>query len=501
MTDNTNEFFLIPTALGRAMIADSIATGEDINLTMVAVGDADYTPTDGQTALLNERARVEIADIVRDEQNPAHLKICAILPPDVGGWRIHEVGILAENGNLFAVGKMDGSYKPLYNTGMTKEVLLELRLEVGAEPNINLVIDPHVIIATRQWVTEYLNPWKELWQAHIRDRGNPHQVTIEQIPGLADKLDKIGPGKHLAEPFFHPDPDPPVGAIRARGETFHRGQYAALWAEVQRLHNKCVALGLPPLLVSDSDWQTEATTQGGYCAKYSTGDGSTTFRVPFYGRMFGAATTDAEINKWVNDAIVNITGTFLGYDYENDSPASWSGAFTRNNAHKSAAAGNAQYGETPTYFDASRVVRTGPEVTPKAVYLPVYIHAFHAIQDSAVLQAQETLNALNAKLDAADYSGFPSDTYIDIPWGGSGMVYTAPADGWIFMDRTSSAAGQMVIMLVLTTGFFTSTYASGPGQRLGIFLPLSKGQTVEIHYNAPTPNYLAFIPARRAPGL
>ena len=189
--DNTNEFFLIPTALGRAMIADSIATGEDINLTMVAVGDADYVPTGGQTALLNERARVEIMDIVRDEANPAHLKICAILPPDVGGWRIHEVGILVENGNLFAIGKMDGSYKPLYNTGMTKEVLLDLRLEVGAEPNINLVIDPHVIIATREWVTEYLAPWKELWQAHTRDRENPHKVAIPQIPGLTERLDGV----------------------------------------------------------------------------------------------------------------------------------------------------------------------------------------------------------------------------------------------------------------------------------------------------------------------
>jgi len=215
-----------------------------------------------------------------------------------------------------------------------------------------------------------------------------------------------GTGKHLAEPFFHPDPDPPVGAIRARGETFHRGLYAALWAEVQRLDAKYRARNLTPLLVSDADWQTEATAQGGYCAKYSTGDGSTTFRVPFYGRMFGAATTDAEINAWVNDCIVNITGAMRSYCGRDFWPVDGSLAISVVNDPITANPANSSPPQEPCkrmVFNAANAVRTGPEVTPKAVYLPVYIHAFHAIQDPAALQAQETLNALNGKLDASRY--------------------------------------------------------------------------------------------------
>jgi len=186
-----NKFFIILTALGQAMVAESIRSGEDINLKMVAVGDSDYTPSSGQTALMSERARVEITDIIRDEDNPAWLRLSAILAPDVGGWHIHEVGIYAENGNLFAVGKMDGSYKPLYTDGMCKEVQLDLILEVGGEANINLLIDPHAIIATRKWVIEYIGQWKDIWNNHVADKNNPHETTIPQIPGLEDYLNSL----------------------------------------------------------------------------------------------------------------------------------------------------------------------------------------------------------------------------------------------------------------------------------------------------------------------
>jgi phage-related tail fiber protein len=187
--DSANKYFIIPTALGRAMIADSIQTGADINLSMVAVGDADYVPAGGQTELMSERARVAVTDVIRDPANPALLRVRAVLPPDMGGWRIHEVGIFAKNGNLFAVGRMDGSYKPLYTDGMAKEVALDLILEVGAEAGFNLVIDPHAIIATRQWVLEQLGPLQSLWRQHISDKNNPHGMGIPQIPGLPEELD------------------------------------------------------------------------------------------------------------------------------------------------------------------------------------------------------------------------------------------------------------------------------------------------------------------------
>jgi len=115
-------------------------------------------------------------------------------------------------------------------------------------------------------------------------------------------------------------------------------------------------------------------------------------------------------------------------------------------------------------------------------------------------------DGLAAKLDKADYSGFPSNTYIDIPWGASGMTYTAPADGWIYAVRDSTVAGQHVAIhlwdasqSVLLMSFSHVT----PGYDLPatVIMPMSRGQVAKIYWNVPRTGALRFIPALRAPGL
>lgn len=176
--------FCILTALGQAMVAEAIHIGTDINLTEIAVGDADYVPSENQTALGGEKARINIFEVTRDPDNPNWLRVMAVIPAGIGGWNIHEAGIYAENGNLFAIAKLDGAYKPVFNDGMLKEVSLDFILEVSSEANVNIVVDPNVIIATRKWVIEYTGgkiiTLQDLFSRHINDKQNPHEVTAHQ---------------------------------------------------------------------------------------------------------------------------------------------------------------------------------------------------------------------------------------------------------------------------------------------------------------------------------
>ena len=149
------EFYTILTKAGKALVADSIANGTDINLSAVAVGDVDHTPDENQTALLRERARLPITEILFDNDNPAWLRVSTLIPPAVGGWNIYEAGLFTKTGVLFALAKLDGAFKPLYPSGMTKEVALDIILEISSEANVNLTVDPHVVIATREWVKQY----------------------------------------------------------------------------------------------------------------------------------------------------------------------------------------------------------------------------------------------------------------------------------------------------------------------------------------------------------
>lgn len=88
--------------------------------------------------------------------------------------------MFAANGNLFMICKLDGSYKPVYAEGMIREVALDVILEVANGDNINLVVDPYAVIATRKWVEDLLGAaeadLRALMTAHINNKNNPHRV-------------------------------------------------------------------------------------------------------------------------------------------------------------------------------------------------------------------------------------------------------------------------------------------------------------------------------------
>lgn len=70
--------------------------------------------------------------------------------------------------------------------------------------------------------------------------------------------------------YWSVEPNVPVGRLPALGATYNRALYADLWAWANSVG----------LVKSESEWQAIASANGGNCAYYSSGDGSTTFRVP-----------------------------------------------------------------------------------------------------------------------------------------------------------------------------------------------------------------------------
>lgn len=65
--------------------------------------------------------------------------------------------------------------------------------------------------------------------------------------------------------------------IVAFGGEFNRADYPKLWAYLQ---------ANPTLVKTQAQWQTEATTNNGICGFFSSGNGTTTFRVPNLDKAF-----------------------------------------------------------------------------------------------------------------------------------------------------------------------------------------------------------------------
>lgn len=84
-------------------------------------------------------------------------------------------------------------------------------------------------------------------------------------------------------------------------------------------------------------------------------------------------------------------------------------------------------------------------------------------------------------------ASMPSDTYDDLTLGASGSTYTAPANGWFFLGKDSSASGQTVSVTVkktdLSDTLYGMEYASGfSGQNMKYTWAVKKGSVTGIMY-------------------
>lgn len=150
-------YFSIPTEIGEAKIANALALGIPLKLTHMAVGDGNGVvpvPDRKQTALIREQRRAPINTLDKDPKNASQIIIEQVLPADVGGWWVREIGIFDDAGNLCAVANCPPSYKPLLADGAGKDQVVRVVLLVASTAAVELKIDPAVVLATRQYADD-----------------------------------------------------------------------------------------------------------------------------------------------------------------------------------------------------------------------------------------------------------------------------------------------------------------------------------------------------------
>ncbi|MGY5706807.1 phage tail protein [Vibrio antiquarius] len=155
------KYYTILTEVGKTKVANAAALGRQIKLTQLAVGDgngSEYDPVESQTSLKQETYRTPISHLGTDAQNPNWVIAEGMIPVDVGGWFVREVGLFDEDGDLFAIGKYPETYKPTLAEGTGRDLYIRFIMVVSNTTAIDLKIDPTVAIATRGWVeTEFVS--------------------------------------------------------------------------------------------------------------------------------------------------------------------------------------------------------------------------------------------------------------------------------------------------------------------------------------------------------
>lgn len=175
------DFYTLLTNGGKNRIAYSHAKSTALELTSFAVGDGGdgyYDPDVNQDNLINETYRGPISRIYVDNDYENRLIVECAIPADSGGYYIREIGIFDKNRNLFAVGRIPESYKPVEDEGSTRDFYVKVVLEVENLEDRQLIIDSNVSIVS----FDYLE------NNHNKDV-NAHYRLID-----ADKVDGYNAG-------------------------------------------------------------------------------------------------------------------------------------------------------------------------------------------------------------------------------------------------------------------------------------------------------------------
>ncbi|WP_223538835.1 phage tail protein [Pseudomonas sp. BF-R-12] len=159
MIDQSSQFFAMLTNIGVAKQANADALGVPWKITAMAVGHANGTdpmPDATQTSLLGEWRRAPLNQLKVDPNNAGIIVAEQVIPAEVGGYWIREIGLYDEAGDLVAVANCAPSFKPLLNQGSGRTQVVRMNLIVSNSSNVQLKIDPAVVLATREFVTEEL---------------------------------------------------------------------------------------------------------------------------------------------------------------------------------------------------------------------------------------------------------------------------------------------------------------------------------------------------------
>lgn len=178
------QFYTLLTEIGRAKQANAIALQQPIEITQLAVGDGGGslpTPQGDEQQLINEVRRASINTSYVDPDNPSWIVIEQIIPPDVGGWTIREIGIIDSAGDLIGYGNYPETYKPVLEEGSSRTQTVRFVLEVSDTAAITLKIDPSVVLATREYVDDQR-------KEHEQSRNHPAATEAEQ--GMARVADQ-----------------------------------------------------------------------------------------------------------------------------------------------------------------------------------------------------------------------------------------------------------------------------------------------------------------------
>lgn len=183
----TVKFTTVITKAGaEKLAAATVPNAKKVNFTAMAVGDgggALPVPDASQTKLVKEVWRHALNKISQDKKNKNYVVAELLIPPEVGGFWMREMGLYDDTGTLIAVGNMAESYKPALAEGSGRAQTLRMVIMVSDISSVELTIDTSTVMATQEYVDGKLTE-------HEQSRRHPDAtLTAKGFTQLSSAID------------------------------------------------------------------------------------------------------------------------------------------------------------------------------------------------------------------------------------------------------------------------------------------------------------------------
>ncbi|MFW1888103.1 phage tail protein [Acinetobacter johnsonii] len=150
-----SDYFNVTTNVGDAAIATAIANNSKLNITHIAFGDGNGsvpTPTKTRTSLVREVHRQAVTKYTMHPTIANYIVIETIIPSNIGGFWIREMGIIADNVLI-----SHGSHAPFFKVADpdgVSEYRLKFTQNVRDGNVVEISLDESLIYASQAWVNE-----------------------------------------------------------------------------------------------------------------------------------------------------------------------------------------------------------------------------------------------------------------------------------------------------------------------------------------------------------
>ena len=186
-------YYVLLTDYGKSFIANAQADSQ-LALTNVVLGDANdqpYLPDSRltQTSLVNQRAKVAVTSI--KIVNDTTAEVSAVIPSNVGGFNLHEVGITDSSGKLVYVGNFHGGYRPTLTEGAGGDMELIFTITADNLATVVIEMDGNVVVATRDWVADRFALKSLVSELHDIINQLQDELMATQFQLLSERIDKI----------------------------------------------------------------------------------------------------------------------------------------------------------------------------------------------------------------------------------------------------------------------------------------------------------------------